>query len=255
MKNLHKILLLIIISTSLYSTTISKKDCIKKGENFIYAHDECIEFYESEGDIENEINIIVHGTWKKGTNTLARYAPFADNISMNTDITTIAIALPGYSNSSSNNLQALAHKGKKPLAATKKYIDFLAKLVLELKTKYNAKIVNILGHSAGAMMSATLSAYKPNLINNVILAGGIYDIHKRSKEKGLISIVDFINNIDKNTKYLVIYGTKDTVSKPKITKDFYKLAKSKNINIKILEVKNAPHIDLDMTDESIEAIT
>ncbi|PIF03969.1 MAG: alpha/beta hydrolase [Arcobacter sp.] len=251
------ILLLSVLTITLNAgNLINEKECKLKGEGYIYAGGECIQYYLSEGEKESEINIIVHGTWDEGTNTLGRYAPFADNISMETDITTIAVALPGYSHSSTNNFPALSNKSVKNLAANKKYIQFLSDLVTKLKTKYQAKKVNYIGHSAGAFMGSTLTGFTPGLINIMVSAGAGYDIHSKVKNsKNLISLIDYIDNIDKNIKFLLIYGTKDKISKPKVTKDYYNILKTKGYNVKLVEVVDAPHIDLDMTDTAVEAIT
>lgn len=244
-----------LLPLSLFASSISKDECLKKSGDFIFAGNECIEYFTSEGDTENSINIVVHGTWDAGTNTLGRYAPFAETLSMATDITTIAVALPGYSNSSTNKLKSLSDKDSKHLAATKEYVVFLGSLVKALKEKYESTTVNLIAHSAGAMMSGTLSGLEPNLLNNVILAGGRYDIHKIEKDKGFISMIDVLNKIDKKTNFLFIYGTKDKISKPELTKSFYKVALKNGLNVKLIEVKDAVHIDLDMTDTSVEAIT
>lgn len=247
-----------ILSTNTYaSNIITEKECnLKDTEEYIFAGGECIQYYMSEGEKESEINIVVHGTWDAGTNTLGRYAPFADNLSMATDITTIAIALPGYSNSSTNNFKALSHNGTKNLAAQKEYIEFLSNLVKKLKVNYEAKKVNYIGHSAGALMGSTLTGYSPKLINVMVSAGAGYDIHSKIKEsKGLISLVDYIDKVDKETKFLIVYGTKDKISKPKISKDYYQVLKNRGFNATLIEVIDAPHLDLDMSDTSIEAIT
>lgn len=246
--------LVILLSLSLFSANISQAQCNKQGDKFIFAGGECIQFYKSDGEIENTITILVHGTWPEGTNILSRYSVFAQNLSMQTDITTIAVALPGYSKSSTNNFTALAHKGTKNLAAKKEYIEFLSDLVTALKKKYNAKTVNYIGHSAGAMMGATLTGVSPTLINNIALAGGRYDIHTKANSDNLVSIVDYMKVLNKKTNYLLIYGTKDTTSKPSVTKEFYQKAKKAKLSVKIVEVKDAVHLDLDMTDESVDAI-
>jgi len=251
-KVILKIVSSLLLSSSLYGD-VTQKDCSLKGENFIYAGKECIEFAISEGEVKGVLNIIVHGTWKKGTNTLGRYAPFAETIAMDSDITTIAIALPGYSNSSTNNLKSLSHKGEENLAATKDYIVFLNDLVKSLKEKYNASTINLIGHSAGGMMSATLTGYNPNLIQTLTVAGGRFDVENNS-DKSLISITNYINNIKKDTKILLIYGTKDKISKPNVTIEFYKKALKKGLSVNILKIDGAEHIGLDMRDESVEAI-
>ncbi|MEA3498334.1 MAG: alpha/beta fold hydrolase [Campylobacterota bacterium] len=259
--NFKKLTITLALSLGLTSTLngsniVTKSQCNDKGEEYIFAGGECIQFYESEGDTENSLNIIVHGTWKEGTNTLARYTPFADNLSMATDITTVAVSLPGYSDSSTNNFKALSHNGTANLAAQKSYIEFLSKLVTKLKDKYDAKEVNYIGHSAGAMMGTTLVGYNPGLISTITSAGGVYDIHKKEKNSdNLVSLVDYIDNVDRKTKFLLVYGTKDKISEPKITKDFYNIVKEKGFEATLIEVVDAPHLDLDMTDESVEAIS
>lgn len=241
---------------SLNAATISKDECAKKGDNFIFAGNECIEYKKFKGEVEDSLNIIVHGTWKDGTDTLARYAPFAEDISMRTDVTTIAVALPGYSKSSTNNFTSLSHEGVENLAAKKEYVEFLGELVKALKKKYEAGKITYIGHSAGCMMGATLTGLKPTLIDNLVCAGGVYDIKKEKPNlKDAISIVDVLDKVDKQTKFVLIYGTADDISKPQTTIDFYNLAKAKGLDVKLVEAKDAPHIDLDMTPESIDAIT
>ena len=187
---------------------------------------------------------------------MAIYTPLAENINMDTDITTVAIALPGYSKSTSNTIKALKNSNMRAVeyASTKKYIEFLASLLTKLKEKYKAKELIVLAHSAGAMATATILGYKPNLINKAVLAGGFYNIHKLSKRKDLISAVDFIDKIPKSTKIVLIYGTKDTISKAIYSKEFYKLAKAKVLKVKLVKIKNASHIKLDMQEKSLEEL-
>ena len=245
-------LILTLMSLSLFGSEISQKECkAKSNKGFIFAGGECIQYVEYKGEKEGFLNIIVHGTWKEGTNILGRYKTFAQTLNINTDITTVAVALPGYSKSSTNHFPALSHKGIKNLSSNKEYIEFLGKLIEKLKTKYKAKIVTYIGHSAGAAMGATLTGLRPNLINNIALAGGRY----KSGKKGTIHIMDFMNKLNKNTRYILIYGTNDKIPKPKATKDFYKIAKKYGLNVELVKVKGAKHLDLDMSDPSVDAIT
>lgn len=244
----------LFLALSLHAQKVSLEECVELGEKHLFAGGECIEFAVSKGDREGYLNIIVHGTWPEGTNTLGRYAPFAETIAMSTDITTVAIALPGYSTSSTNNFTALAHEGTKNLAAKEEYIRFLGALIKALKDKYEAETVTYIGHSAGAMMGATLTGFEPDLINNIVLAGGRYNIHEKVKDGGLISVVDVLDKVSKDTKFLLIYGTADKISEPKVTTDFYELAIKNDLDVKLIKVPNAPHLDLDMNDKSVEAI-
>lgn len=177
MKKLMFTVILITFGVLNLNANINEKSCKNQGDDFIYAGGECIQFYEAEGDTEGSINIIVHGTWKKGTNTLARYSSFADNMAMATDITSIAVALPGYSGSSMNKVKDLSHGGD--TVYTKKYIQFTASLLKALKAKYGVEKVNYIGHSAGATLGSNVVALNPNLINTISAAGGRYDLGKQ----------------------------------------------------------------------------
>lgn len=254
---LKKVLIFIsifLVSLSLNAKEISQSDCDSLGEEFVFAGGECIETRTFEGDSNNHIMIIVHGTWDEGTNTLGRYAPFAETMNLNTDLTTIAVALPGYSNSSTNKFKALAHEGVKNLSSNKEYILFLGELVNALKDKYEATTVTYIGHSAGARMGATLTGLKPGLIQNIALAGGSYFTKDDEKGKNSVSFNDVIKNANKDTKYLFIYGTADKISKPEATTKFFEVAKENGLNAKLVKVEGAEHIDLDMTNTSVEAI-
>ena len=258
MKNILKIVGLIsILSLSLFGAKVSQSQCNEKGDGFLFAGGECIQYVEIEGDVEGFLNIVVHGAWKDGTDTLARYSPFAETLNMNTDITTIAVALPGYSKSSTNNFKGLLSGHDEPsLSGEKKYVEFMSQLITKLKNKYNAKTINYIGHSAGAILGATVTGYSPNLIQNIVCAGGGYDIHSYMKNsENLISLVDVVDNVSKDTNYLIVYGTEDKISPPKRNKDFYSALKEKGLNAKLIEVKDAAHLDLDMTDTSVDAIT
>jgi len=251
-----------LLFLSLFFATLSpicagepiQKICERQKGHFIFAGGECIEYATISGEKKGIITVIVHGTWKEGTDTLSRYTPFAETINMATDTTTIAIALPGYSRSSTNHLYALSHNSKGKPFATKAYIVFLDQLIQAFKKRYQATSVNYIGHSAGASMGATLTGYHPSLISNIALAGGRYQARGAEHDKGLLFIGDYIDKLDKKTRYLLIYGTKDSISKPNISKDFYTLAKKEGLDITLVKVKDAGHLDLDMTDTSVEAI-
>ena len=243
-----------ILFGSIGAAEISESMCKKQEGYFIFAGGECIEYAVVDGERSGILTVIVHGTWKEGTDTLARYTPFAETINMATDTTTVAIALPGYSHSSTNHLQALSHNSKEKPFATKAYIVFLDHLIQALKKQYHAATINYIGHSAGASMGATLTGYHPSLIQNIALAGGRYQARKSEKGRDLLFLADYLTTPNTKTNYLLIYGTKDTISKPEESKHFYALAKKKGLHIKLVEVKDAVHLDLDMTDTSIEAI-
>jgi pimeloyl-ACP methyl ester carboxylesterase len=252
MKKISIIILSVLSYATLSFAMVSSEQCQAKGDNFIFAGGECIQFKTYKGETKGTINIVVHGTWEEGTNTIGRYGPFAETLAFNTDITTIAVALPGYSDSSTNKLKSLSHGST--AVNTPEYIDFIAALVSGLKAKYNAKIANYMGHSAGAALGANMIAKHPGIVNTLTAAGGRYDLSKFKKEerKGLYAIGDHMDQVG-DTKILLVYGTADKISKPKVTTDFYEKAKKAGLNVTLVKAEGAPHIDLDMTDASVEA--
>lgn len=259
MKHLKLVLasiLLSLLTTNIYGAgKVSENQCIDKGDGYIFAGDECIQYYISEGKKESEINIVVHGTWPDGLDIFRRYLPFAENLAIATDITTIAVALTGYSDSSTNNFQSLGYNKQENLGAQKKYIEFLSDLVKKLKNKYNATKVNYIGHSAGAMMGATLTGFTPGLVNTMASVGGRYDIHEKVKDsKDLISLVDYIDKVDPKTEFLLVYGADDIVSEPSVTKDFYKVLEEKDLKATLVEIDTVAHEYLDTTYITVNAI-
>lgn len=214
-------------------------DCVsKKNALMIETNNECIQYIVSKGEVENELNIIVHGTWKEGSNILARYKPFVEDLVMQTDVTTIAVALPGYLSSSKNMLKPLWVSSK--LVNTQGYVDFMATLIKKLKKKYKVTKVNFLGHSAGATLGANVLASYPNLISNALLVGGDYEQ------------VNY-KQINKKTKIVLVYGSKDKISIPLKTISFYELLKSIDSNVTLVEVLGGVHLDLEMSDDSVES--
>ena len=253
MKNLSLLILIFLFISNAEAKKISQTQCEQKKDNFIFVQGECINYILAQGDKENHLNILVHGTWKKGTNILGRYAPLIEDIAMNTDISTLAIALPGYSKSSSNYFKDL--QSNKHQAYEKDYLEFVSQILEKFKKKYKVNNLHYIGHSAGASMGMTISIYKKDLITSMISIGAIYNIHKQTSKKNLYSVSDYIKEINHKKKYLLIYGEKDKISKAQETKDFYKRVKKRNIDVQIIEVKNAVHLDLEMTDTSLDAIS
>jgi predicted esterase len=235
---------------------VSKADCDAKGEEYLFAGNECMQLSIFEGDDNEQVIVLIHGSWKPGTNILGRYAPFAESLNMNTDKTVIAVALPGYSGSSSNVMPPLEHEAKVSPSATKSYIEFLGVVMKGLKEKFEINEITYVGHSAGARMGATLSGLEAGLLKNVVLVGGRYENTADDKAAGAIAFSDVMDKADKeNTKYVMVYGTADTISKPEVTTSMYEKMKKAGFDVSLVEAKGAPHLDLEMTDASIDAIS
>lgn len=243
-----------LIVLNLKAEKISYEECTNLGEDYIFAGGECIQTVVSKGETESSIIILVHGTWPEGTNILGRYTTFAETLAMSTDITTVAIALPGYSGSSTNNFLALGNKEASNLSGQESYVRFVGEVVKALKEKFDAEKITYVGHSAGARIGATLTGLEPNLIQNIALVGGRYENKLEEKGKGLIALADVIDKVNMDTNFLFIYGTADKISTPEVTTSFYEKAVEKGLKAKLVKVEGAPHLDLEMTNKSVESI-
>jgi pimeloyl-ACP methyl ester carboxylesterase len=218
----------------------SEQSCKQKGEGFLFAGGECIAYKVAKGETKGVLNIVVHGRYKAGTNVLALYTPFIQDIALLTDTTTVAVALPGYSGSSTNHLQGLF--AGKEVEAHRKYLAFLDKLLQAFKQKYHAKVLTYIGHSAGAIAGADLMGVYPGLIQKIALAGGRYKLSQT--DGNVISAATVVDKMDKKAHFLLIYGTKDTISPPHYTQEFYRIAKKAGLHVKIVEAKGAVHYGL-----------
>ena len=70
----------------------------------------------------------------------------------------------------------------------------------------------------------------------------------------LLSANKTYKNINKKSKLILIYGDKDKISPPKKSKDFYALVKKEQVNVKLIEVKNAVHLNLELREEVMDEI-
>jgi pimeloyl-ACP methyl ester carboxylesterase len=243
-----------LISVASYAK-VTQAQCEEKGEEYLFAGDECMQLSTFEGDDNEHIVVLIHGSWKPGTNILGRYGPFAESLNMNTDKTIVAVALPWYSGSSKNNMPPLEHDAKVSPSATPEYVKFLGEVIQGVKDKYEASEITYVGHSAGARMGATLSAMKPGLIQNAVLVGGGFATKTENKKLGAVSFYDVMDKADKSTKYVLVYGTADKISPPKRTIDAFEKMKKAGFDATLVKAEGKAHLDLEMTDASMDAIS
>ena len=234
---------------------VTKTQCDEKGEEYLFAGNECMQLSTFEGDDNEHVIVLIHGSWKPGTNILGRYAPFAETLNMNTDKTVVAVALPGYSGSSSNIMPPLEHEAEVSPSSSPEYVEFLGKVIKGIKNKFEASEITYVGHSAGARMGATLTAMEPGLVTNSVLVGGGYTTKDKHKKLGAISFNDVMNKADKKTNYVMVYGTADKISPPKKTISMFEKMKNNGFSASLVKAEGKAHLDLEMTDASIDAIS
>jgi len=248
------ITILFLLLTNVYAKNSIQNLCETKKDTFIFVSQECINYSYEEGEDENNLIVILHGSWKNGSDVLKKYETLAENIVFNTDVSTITIAMPGYSKSSKKHFSLLDNKEYKYLVYTKEYVHLLKNILLTLKTKYKKTSLTLLAHSAGASLGTTLYAYDPSVINTMISLAGNYVLPLKYKNKKLFAAKAYIKNIHTTNNLVLVSGDKDKISPPKLSQDFYTLLKKQNLKVKLLEVKNANHFELENSEEVMQVL-
>ena len=247
--------------------TTWKKECKKiqndnEDSHFIFAQGECLEYYEAKGSKKDEITVLIHGSWPRGSDPLERrYAQIADDMSRETSITTLALAMPGYSYSTSNRYKDMSwRENKTVIPAEEEFVKIVASFIQKLKTKYHAKKVNIFGKSSGAMLGGIISGYQPGLIDKYILMGGAYDVYFTyrhnnwgTKNPGLLSSVDFVSDVKKDAQFLIIAGENDRKAPPLFATQYKKRLNNEEINAEVLVIQGAKHSSLETNYEVLES--
>jgi len=249
---LRYIFILLILLSYSYANKGKPSACDTSKHQFIFSKTECINYVYEEADDEDNLIIFIHGSWKEGSDTLKKYTPFMEDLVLNTDVSTIIIALPGYSKSSSNVFEAISKKGFSSLIYTKEYLDLIKDVILRLKKKYKKKTLTLVAHSAGASLATTLYGYDNTLIQNMIAIAGSYNTDPANKD--LYSANKTYKNINKKSKLVLIYADNDKISPPNKSTDFYALVKKEKVLVKLIEVKNAAHLNLELRDEVMDEI-
>ncbi|OPX26575.1 MAG: hypothetical protein DRG11_03200 [Epsilonproteobacteria bacterium] len=234
MKN---ILIVLVFISPIFSSNIESK-CEKK-PNHIYIAPECIELSTAIGEQKDSLIVLLHGMWKEGANVLGIYSSFAQDLSMQTDKTVVAVAQPGYSGSTTNKFKAIISDKKQ--TKNKDYLEFISNILKNLKQKHKAKTLVVVAHSAGASMIATIMTKEKQLIQVAVLAGGKYDKIDTKK-------------LDKKAKYIVVYGEKDKISPPKRSINFHKNLQKQKLNTTILPIKDVGHSFLDTDDKVVDVV-
>lgn len=239
---------------SIEELEVYKQECqdMKKNnkDSFIFAKGECLNYIVSWGDAQkSEINILLHGSWRENSSPVAqRFTEIADDFRDNTNITSIALAMPGYDESTSNRYSNMNWKNTNVIPANESFVKIISQAIKNLKIKYNATKVNIYGKSSGAMLGGIISGYSPGLLDKVILLGGAYNIYFTYEyngwgrmSPGFISAVNYIDLVDKKTSFLVIAGGKDKKANPIFAKRYVKKLNKAGIKAKVVVFKDLEH--------------
>lgn len=242
-----------------------QKDCrnlqSKNSGAYIFANGECLKYKSFNGKKSDEINILIHGSWQRGQDPIGyRYSDLAESMAHSTSITSIALATPGYSGSTSNFYKDMSWKKGRVIPAEESFTKIMVSAIENLKKKYNAKKVNLFGKSSGAMIGGIISGYKPGLVDKYVLIGGAYNIYNTYRHNGwgkinpgLISSTNFVSKVKKDARFLIVAGENDDKASPLFAKNYVTYLNDEGIKADVLVIKGAGHSSLETNAEVLDA--
>jgi hypothetical protein len=125
-------------------------------------------------------------------------------------------------------------------------VDTLAETIKKLKAFYGASHVVLIKHSGEAIMSSIILGRYPQLVDGVILASTVYDVHAWAKKHqwnyaNSLSPSDYIEKTPKNSFVYVISGEKDIDTYPDMSKKYFEEFKKRRIKTMFLSIKDGTH--------------
>ena len=176
------------------------------------------------------------GYWKLGNELLS------DNVNF------FFLARPGYTLDSGRKSYGSYKETRKAKTNYKwEKLELVAKAAQNLKEHYNANNLIMIGHSGGALTSATINSRVPKLIDKSILISCPCDFEKWRKMRGesiykmKTSPHKNISGISKDSHTIIIVGKNDTNTFPILSKKYHKMLISNGLKseLHIIEGKHS----------------
>ncbi len=222
---------------------IIKQEC-KTKDNFKFHQGECLETYKIIGEKKDAINVVLHGHSppRSGKMAIGVMKMIAEPINESTKYTTYYYARPHVAGSSSN---IFTYDKKVSEQTIESYIKFNADFIKKLMNEEKVNKINLYGFSAGTTLIQNMIPLLPNnSVKKVVLIAGQFNVNEhRSNKRGKMVFVGGIqptnqaDKLDKNTKYLLISGNRDSECPTKLSKDYANELTKNNIQNKFIEMK------------------
>ena len=152
----------------------------------------------------------------------------ADDIASKAAITTIAVAMTGSGNSTSNRFNGMPwDRDCNQKWLEQDHIDFVAELLENIKNKYNKKNLYVIGKSNGGTLASVIAGTHPGLIQKVVGMAGGYDMKEwcrygHNKYSGSYLTDTHVSKNIKGTKFFLQVGDKDkTTASIHVAKTFH----------------------------------
>jgi pimeloyl-ACP methyl ester carboxylesterase len=169
------------------------------------------------------------------------------------DVIVAALLRPGYTDPQGNTSE-----GDRGLATGDNYnarnVDALAAAISELRRRFKARRVVMVGHSGGAAITANILGRHPELVEAALLVSCPCDV-KRWREHmfrktgiptfqgpiATLSPIDLVSGIADRTTISMIVGAKDDVAPPALSEAYRSALARLGKHVQLIELKDQGH--------------
>ena len=253
MKHIH-IQLISLLGLFLFSTQVSAS--CKDKEDSVIANNLCsvIETYQSSALSESPtLAVVIHGD--APFNQPAYHYRVAKLLAKKAqNVIAVGLLRPGYTDDFNRTSDGI--RGE---TVGDNYDDdrikHMAGAIDVLQQKHKARKVVVIGHSGGAAITAKLIALYPELVDHAVVVSCPCNINvwrkhmlKRNEYelfKGDLDIsspVDLVASIAPSARIDLIIGSKDDVTLPTLTEEYFQLLKKHGKNVKLYTIEGRHNI-------------
>ena len=239
--------LCLLSASSLFTATGNAKadPCDAETETRVTGATECL-VYQSFGTQSSNTTLVVfiHGDGSRGGASDYLY-PLAQSVSGD-GVVTVGLIRPGYYSEDGKSTGSSYRKngdGYRP-----HIVDAVTGAVLNLKTRFEAKRVILVGHSGGAALSGVILGRAPGLVDAAVLGAcpchvSKWRLQRRGKDnwRQSLSPHDFVDGVPKDTVVIALTGEADDNTRSNIAEGYVEDLQEAGIAARFAEVADAGH--------------
>ena len=268
---MFRISLIIIINLFITETALASECAAEDFKNYVSSNIGCIGLDQAtKNSNPSKLVIYLHGD--AGTKRISNKLHKAAELSGNDETLSFLMARPGWETPSGH-----FSNGGDPYGPDngdnyipERDIDPVAHAIMTLKNHYKPKTVIVVGFSGGAAIAGVILGRYPDLINIAVLSSCPCIVppwrEHRMKQKKQIepsgkiwwpnshSPHDYVVNINKKAKIILVVGDLDTNTKPEYSKIYINKLVKHSIDSQLHVIKGAGHADIRTNNEYIELL-
>jgi pimeloyl-ACP methyl ester carboxylesterase len=196
--------------------------------------------------------VVLHGDAPQGPPGY-QYRFAASAAVVRPDAVVVALLRPGYSDPAGRRSQ-----GRRGWTTGDNYtpevLDQLAAAILDLRRRYGASSVMLVGHSGGAAVSALLLERRPWVAERGVLVSCPCDLHAWRRRMAALqknpvwflpvrslSPIETVGRIRPGVPVTVIVGARDEVAPPSLSRAFFEAGRKRGVAMRYVELPGKGH--------------